>query len=156
MALCSVISVIAPDSSFTRVLVGEQRDLLQERLDAGLVVADGVEVVLAAEADELGKVLEPRQRLRIAVRLGFKCVVVAGLLDHGFEQVADVLGRSCAFSAQLLHDLAEARQRLQRCAAERRHLFGAADEIERRLADRVGVAEQAIDRGLADPATRRR
>ena len=86
LALCSVISVTRPSSSRARVGVGDERDLLQEDVEAVLVgLGGGVE--LARDLDELLQVLEAALGLDRA--LGLERVEVARLVQQRLEQVAD-------------------------------------------------------------------
>ena len=81
-ALWSVISVTRLCSPRMRVLVGEERDLLQEAGEARLVRGC---LVLLGHADELLEVLDPALRLDRA--LGLERVEVAGALEHALDEL---------------------------------------------------------------------
>ena len=131
------------------VLLGEERELLEELLDGALL---GGRVVLARHAHELLEVLEPALRLDRA--LGLERLGVAGLLERLGQQVAHA-GAALGALAQALHHRHEAPHRLDRRRRQARHRLGLGGHVPDRLADRVRVADEPPLRGGADAAPRR-
>ena len=80
-ALWSVISVTRLALAADRVLVGEERDLLEEAGERRLL---GLLPVLPGDADELLQVLDPA--LRLDRPLGLERVEVAAALEHALER----------------------------------------------------------------------
>ncbi len=129
-----------------RVLVGEERDLLEELRQARLV--RGL-LVLLGDADELLEVLDPTLGLDRA--LGLERVDVAASLEHALDE----LGHRQLEGArhQRLDQCAEALDSLER----RRPHSGLLRELgclPERDPVRVGVGLESSDRRVADPAPR--
>ena len=118
------------------VLLGEERELLEELLNRALL---GGGVVLARHAHQLLEVLEPALRLDRALRL--KGLGVAALLERLGEQVADPRAALHAL-AQPLHHGHEAAHGLDRRGREAGNRLGLGRHVPDRLPDRVRVAHQ--------------
>jgi hypothetical protein len=129
-----------------RVGVGHERDLLQEEVER-VVLGAGVE--LARDLDELLEVLDAP--LRLDRPLGLERVEVAGLVQHGVEQIADrhlLLGAL----AQEGHRRHEALEGPHRRRAEPGHRARVGRRLPHRHAHRLRVLEHARERRLPDPA----
>ena len=124
------------------VLLGEQRELLEELLDRALL---GGGVVLARHAHELLEVLEPALRLDRA--LGLERLGVAGLLERLREQVADPAPPSARSRRRSMTDMKRPTA-LIAADAEARHRVGLGRDVPDRLADRVRVAHEPALRGV--------
>ena len=123
--MCRVIRVTLDSSRFEVVLVGVERDRLQELLERrelgwSLDLAVGVE--LRRDADQLLEVLDPALGLDRA--LGPQRVEVAGALQQS-PRSSSATGAALELGAELLDQLDEAADRLDRRGAQPRHLLGA-------------------------------
>ena len=129
-----------------RVLVGEERDLLEELGEASAL---GGRLVLERDADELQEVLDAA--LRLDRPLGPKRVQVAAPVEHLLQE----LGHRQLERArhQRLEQSVQALDGLERSGADARFL-GLAERLEE--GDPLGVREdlEPRDRRVADPAAR--
>ena len=130
-----------------RVLVGEERDLLEERVERGLLLAPFL--VLARDPDQLLEVLDPALRLERA--LGLEHVHVAARREHLLEQGRGPrLGR---LGPQVVHQRRELAH-LPRGGRRERHRRRVLDGLHERPAHVGRVLRQPLEGRLADPPPR--
>ena len=135
------------------VLVGVERDRLQELLERrqlGLALERAVGVELGGDPDQLLEVLDPPLGLDRA--LGPQRVEVAERSSSASQQLGD--GARLELGAQLLDQLDEAADRLDRGGAQARDRLGLARHLPDRAPGGVGVRAQPALAGVADPAPR--
>ncbi len=138
-----------------RVLVGEQRDLLQELLQRrhfALPLALAVEVELTGRLGQRFEVLDPALGLDRA--LVFERFQIAGLAQHRLQDVGD-RGAGVDPGFQQVDGFEEAGDRLDRGGAEARHLLGPLDHLPDRQPGGIGVGNEPALGRVADPAPRR-
>ena len=129
-----------------RVLVGDERDVLQEAGERRLL---GLLPVLARDADELLEVLDPPARLDRP--LGLEGVERARLLEDALEELVGV--ELLRERHERLHRRVEAADRAARCGGDAGRL-GIGHRLEERAAGVLRVRDEALQRRVADPAPR--
>ena len=154
LALCRVISVTFASPLLEVVLVGVERDRLQELLERGqlgVALERAVGVELGGDADQLLEVLDPP--LGLDRPLGPQRVEVAAALQQRPQQLGD--RAVLELGLELLDQLGEAADRLDRGGARGRAPTRARSATSQIVcAGGVGVGAQPPLAGVADPAAR--
>ncbi len=141
-----VISVTCASSACERVLVGDERDLLQEARERRLLA---LAAELARDADELLEVLDPAARLDRP--LGLERLERARAVEHGLDELVDLELLAADLSDSIT--VWKPRTALTPAVAEPGG-GGVGHRVEERDPERLGVADEALDRRVADPAPR--